>query len=96
MPKNKSFVTNINQAIYTMFLEKGFQMYQLDSFQIWIKAFPTKELAKKLKEDPVTVWKWYAGLRAPKPKVALKIIKLSGLTWKDIYFNYAIGKRTRI
>jgi hypothetical protein len=69
-------------------------MSKLDAFQAWIKNYTFDELGAKLGEHPVTVWKWYAGVQAPRPKDALKIIKLSGLSWKNIYYNYAVGKRT--
>ena len=66
-------------------------MFELDKFQIWIKTNTIRAVAAKLGEDPTTVWKWYMRRRAPKPPTALKIIKLSKLSWRDIYENYAKG-----
>jgi hypothetical protein len=92
LPKNKKIVKNNIQVFHANFI-KGQHMPKLDKFQTWIKENTIKGISAKLKEDPVTVWKWFMRRRPPKPTTSLKIIRLSKLTWTDIYENYALGKR---
>ena len=68
-------------------------MPKLDKFQTWLIKNTLRGVSIKFKTDYVTVWKWYRRRRAPKPAAALRIIRLSKLTWADIYENYALGKR---
>jgi len=67
-------------------------MTRLDSFQLWIQETKVKNVAKKLNIKYITVWHWFKRNRSPKPTTALKIVKMSKLSWEDIYKPYALKK----
>jgi hypothetical protein len=70
-------------------------MQELDKFQAWIKSNTATKISKDLGISYVTVFYWYLRHTAPRPKDALRIIKMSNLSWSDIYLNFALGKKLK-
>ena len=66
---------------------------KLDKFQAWIKENKIKNISKLMDIDGVTVWKWFKRTRVPRPAIALKITKLSKLSFDDIYRPFAIKQK---